>query len=369
MRYRALSQLLVATLVALLWLPFGPTLAAAQETLEIYLVDVEGGGATLFVSPESETLLIDTGNGGEAAARDAGRIRAAMRDAGVTEIDHLITTHWHGDHYGAMVELASQVPIHDYIDHGGYVESNQGVIDFLEGAYRELYEAAEHTIVEPGDWLRLGGVDITIMASAKEVLNRPVLGGGQRNPYCGDFIRQSEDNGENAQSVGIHGRYGDFTFLHLGDLTQNTEFELMCPNNPVGTVDVFVVTHHGQPTSNPEVVVHAIEPRVALMNNGTRKGGQPAAMDILHSAPRLEDLWQLHFSQLSGQEYTVPGVFIANGFDDELEAMPVAPLAGGRDASPRPIHNGDANWLKVSAGIDGYFTVTNTRNGFTKAYR
>ena len=115
--------------------------------------------------------------------------------------------------------------------------------------------------------------------------------------------------------------------------------------------------------------MHAIEPRVAIMNNGTRKGGQPAAMDILHSAPGLEDLWQLHFSQLSGQEYTAAGVFIANGFDDELEAMPVAPLAGGRDASPRPVHNGDANWLKVSAGIDGYFTVTNTRNGFTKIYR
>ena len=181
MPYRAPPQLLVTALLALLWLPIGPGLTAAQETLEIYLIDVEGGGATLFVSPEGETLLIDTGNGGEAAARDAGRIRAAMRDAGVTEIDHLITTHWHGDHYGAMVELARQVPIHDYIDHGGYVESNQGVIDFLEGAYRELYEAAEHTIVEPGDWLRLGGVDITVLASAKEVLNRPVTGGGQRN--------------------------------------------------------------------------------------------------------------------------------------------------------------------------------------------
>ena len=145
----------------------------------------------------------------------------------------------------------------------------------------------------------------------------------------------------------------------------------MCPNNPIGTVDLFVVSHPGQPISNAEVLVHAIESRVTIMNNGTRKGGQPEAMQVLYSAPGLEDLWQLHFSQLSGQEYTVPGLFIANPIDEELDAMPIAPLPNprGAGAPPRPAHNGESYWIKVSGDADGSFTVRNSRNGFTKAYR
>jgi hypothetical protein len=183
-------------------------------------------------------------------------------------------------------------------------------------------------------------------------------------------VPQAEDTGENAQSVGILVRYRDFRLLHLGDLTVNTEFALMCPANPIGSVDLWVVSHHGQPISNAAVLVHAIAPRVAIMNNGTRKGGQPEAMRVLHSSPGLEDLWQLHFSQLSGQEYTVPGLFIANGVDEELTAMPVAPITPpqGRGAPPAPAHNGRAYWIAVSARSDGSFTVTNARNGFAKEY-
>jgi len=360
--------------VALFTLLLGLPLAAAraQETLDIYLIDVEGGGATLFVSPAGETLLIDTGNGGQSAARDTRRIMDAMQDAGVTEIDHLITTHWHGDHYGAMQELASQVAVRHYIDHGPSVESSVRVAEFLNTTYRVLYEAAEHTVVTPGDRIALAGIDITVLTSAKRVIDRSLPGRGGPNRYCADFVPQNVDNGENAQSVGILARFGGFRVLHLGDLTANTEFELMCPNNPIGTVDLFVVSHHGQPTSNAEVLVHAIEARVAIMNNGTRKGGQPEAMQVLYSAPGLEDLWQLHFSQLSGQEYTVPGLFIANSVDEEQSAMPIAPLSNSRrgaGATPRPVHNGDANWIKVSGQADGSFTVMNSRNGFTKEYR
>jgi hypothetical protein len=296
----------------------------------------------------------------------------AMRDAGVAEIDHLITTHWHGDHYGAMQELASQVPVRNFIDHGPSVESSARVAEFLNTTYRTLYEAAEHTVVTPGDRISLAGIDITVLASAKRVIDRPLPGGGGPNRYCADYVPQNEDNGENAQSVGILVQFGGFRVLHLGDLTANTEFELMCPNNPIGTVDLFVVSHHGQPISNTEVLVHAVEARVAIMNNGTRKGGQPAAMQVLYSAPGLEDLWQLHFSQLSGQEYTVPGLFIANSVDEEQSAMPIAPLTGGQrgaGAPPRLVHNGEAHWIKVSGQGDGSFTVTNSRNGFTKEYR
>jgi hypothetical protein len=146
----------------------------------------------------------------------------------------------------------------------------------------------------------------------------------------------------------------------------------MCPSNRLGSVDLFVVSHHGQAISNAEVLVHAIEPRVAIMNNGTRKGGQPDAMRVLHSSPGLEDLWQLHFSLLSGQEYTVPGMFIANPFDEQPATLPVAamsPPQPGGGAPPPPAHNGPAYWIKVSAQQDGTFTVTNSRNGFSKTYR
>ncbi len=271
-----------------------------------------------------------------------------------------------------MEELASQVPVRDFIDHGPSVESSAAASEFLATTYPELYRRSEHTVVSPGDRIALADVDITVLASGKQVIERPLRGAGLANHYCGDFVPQEEDDGENAQSVGILARFGDFRVLHLGDMTVNTEFQLMCPNNPIGTVDLFIVSHHGQPISNAEVLVHAIEARVAVMNNGTRKGGQPEAMRVLYSAPGLEDLWQLHFSQLSGQEYTVPGLFIANPVDEVQSAMPIAPLINprrGAGAPPRPVHNGKAYWIKVSGKADGSFTVTNSRNGFTKEYR
>jgi hypothetical protein len=166
-------------------------------------------------------------------------------------------------------------------------------------------------------------------------------------------------------------RFGKFRAIHLGDLTKNKEFELMCPNNLIGPVDVLLGLHHGVDTSNSPVLVHALRPRVAIMNNGTRKGGQPEVMKTLHSSPGLEDLWQIHFSELSGQEYTVAGMFIANVLDTPSAAMPVAPMTvppPGPAAPPAPVHNGPAYWIKVSAQTDGSFTVTNARNGFTKTY-
>jgi len=341
------------------------------ETLQIYLVDVEGGNATLLVSPSKETLLIDTGNGGARAARDVGRIMQAVESAGVKKIDHLITTHWHGDHYGGMAELATRIPILDFIDHGPSVQANPNTDEFVEGAYQSLVGKARRTVVRPGDVIPLAGVDLTVMASGGEGIERPLSGAGGPNPYCADFEPQAEDKGENAQSVGVHFSFGRFRGLHLGDLSVNKEFELMCPNNPIGTVDLFVVSHHGLPTSNSAALVHAIEPRVALMNNGTRKGGDPRTMTTLYSSPGLEDLWQLHFSVLGGQEYAVPGLFIANHFDEQPAALPVSPTprpARGSKAAPPPAHEGPAHWLHVAARRDGSFTVTNTRNGFSKTY-
>src|SRR5262245_6802 len=298
----------IVLLLALSFAAFG----AASKTLDIYVIDVEGGNATLFVAPSGESLLIDTGNGGAAAARDAGRIMAAMKDAGVQQLDHLITTHWHGDHFGAMAELASKVTIKEFIDHGGNVQPQQAADDFLKTTYPQLYAKGKHTVAKPGDKIAIGGLDWRIVESAGEHINSAVPGGRKGNPYCANFKPQEVDKSENAQSVGSHVTFGKFRVLHLGDLTWNKEFDLMCPQNRLGTVDLWIVSHHGQAISNSEVLAHAIQPRAAIINNGTRKGGQPEAMKIIHTTPGLEDVWQIHFSQLSGQEYTVPGMFIAN---------------------------------------------------------
>src|SRR5216117_1952578 len=299
---------------------------AASKTLDIYVVDVEGGNATLLVSPAGESLLIDTGNGGAAAARDAGRIMAAMKDAGVQQIDHLITTHWHGDHFGGMAEFASHVTIKELIDHGGNVQPAAAADDFLQKTYPQLYAKGKHTVAKPGSKISVSGLDVLVVTSAGETIKAGLPGAGGGNPYCASF-KPGENNAEDPMSVGTYVTFGNFRTIHLGDLTKNKEFELMCPNNRIGTVDVLLGLHHGVDTSNSEVLVHALRPRVAIMNNGTRKGGQPEVMKTLHSSPGLEDLWQMHFSELSGQEYTVPGIFIANVLDVPSAAMPVAPMS------------------------------------------
>ena len=359
-------RILIATVLL-----FSLTVFAASKNLEIYIIDVEGGNATLFVSPSGESLLIDTGNAGAAAPRDAGRIVAAIKDAGLQQIDHLIVTHWHGDHFGGLAELASKVPIREFIDHGPNVQPGQLADDFLEKTYPQIVAKGKHTVAKPGDKIAITGFDARIVTSGGQVIKNPLPGAGSRNPYCADF-KAGENNAEDPQSVGTYITFGKFRTIHLGDLTKNKEFELMCPVNRIGTVDVLLGLHHGQATSNSEVVVHALHPRVAVMNDGTRKGGEPEVMKTVHTSPGLEDLWQIHFSQLSGQEYTVPGLFIANGIDEAPSAVPIAPIPApqpGPNTPPPPAHNGTAYWIKVSAQQDGTFTVVNTRNGFSKTYK
>jgi beta-lactamase superfamily II metal-dependent hydrolase len=357
--------------VLVVWLSVALLSAQARTTLDIYVVDVEGGNSTLFVTPSGDSLLIDTGNGGAGAARDAERILAAVNDARLTQIDHLITTHYHGDHFGAMSGVASKIPIKHFIDHGPNVQPNQATDDFLQKVYPALYAKGTHTIAKPGDTIELKGLDARIVTSAGQMIATPLPGAGSKNPYCAAYKPKDPDPSENAQSVGTHVTFGRFKTVHLGDLTWNKESDLMCPTNRLGTVDLFIVSHHGLAISNSEVLMHALAPRVAIMNNGTRKGGQPDTMKVMFSSPGLEDLWQMHFSLLSGQEYTVPGVFIANGVDEQPTAMPIAAAAApapGPGAAPPPAHNGAAYWIKVSAREDGSFSVTNARNGFSKTY-
>jgi competence protein ComEC len=363
------SLAFVSTLALSVAFPAAQT--RAVKTLDIYIVDVEGGNATLLVSPSGESLLIDTGNAGAAAVRDAERIMAAVKDAGLVRIDHLITTHWHGDHFGGMTELAARVPIRDFIDHGPNVQPGAAADEFLQKMYPQLFAKAKHTVATPGMKIPVAGLEVLVVTSAGETIKAALPRAGGANSYCASF-KPGENNAEDPMSVGTHVTFGKFRTIHLGDLTKNKEFELMCPNNRIGTVDVLLGLHHGVDTSNSEVLVHALRPRVAIMNNGTRKGGQPEVMKTLHASPGLESVWQMHFSQLSGQEYTVPGMFIANLIDEPLAAMPVGPIAApqpGPGAPPAPLHNGTAYWIKVSAQPDGSFTVTNGRNGFNKNYQ
>jgi competence protein ComEC len=347
----------------------GPV-SRTSASLQMYVVDVEGGKAMLVVSPSGESLLVDTGNIGQDARRDAGRILAAASDAGLQRIDHLITTHWHRDHVGAMALVARRLPIGEFIDHGANIQPDPVIDAFLLHTYPQLHRTSRRAVVKPGDTIPFGDVEVRVLTSAGESIRAAVSGTGVPNPYCADFKRGSDANTENTQSIGLLFVFGRFRAIDLGDLTVNKEFQLMCPVNPVGTVDLFMVSHHGQPGGNSPVLIHAIESRVAIMNNGTRKGGQPAVMKVIDTAPRLEDLWQLHASQLSGQEYTVQGLFVANHWDRPQLAMPIAPLqpAGRRLGAP-PAHDGPAHWIKISAREDGSFTIVNGRNGFSKTYR
>jgi beta-lactamase superfamily II metal-dependent hydrolase len=361
------------TVLIVMMLAAFTTLALAQtksaKSLDIYIVDVEGGNAVLFVTPGGESFLIDTGNVGAGATRDAGRIADAAKDAGIKQIDHLIITHYHGDHLGGLPELAKRMPIQEFFDHGMNVQPGAAA-DAMLKTYADLYAKGRHTVVKPGDKIQVAGLDWRIVSSASETIKTPLPGAGSKpNPYCANYKIADVPRTEDDQSVGSVITFGKFRTIHLGDLTLNRQFELMCPNNRIGTVDLLLAGRHGN--VNGDFLVMALHPRAAITNNGTRKGAPPDAMKVFFSSPGLRDVWQVHFSLLGGQEYTVPGMFIANEFDQPQTAMPIAPAVNppqGQQAPPAPEHNGKAYYIKVSAQQDGTFTITNTRNGFSKAY-
>ena len=354
-------RIAAALTIACAWV----TLAAQQgKTLDIYVADTEGGKAALYRAPSGQTVLIDSGNPGE---RDTGRILAMLRDAGVERLDYLVSTHYHVDHIGGMQELSTRIPIAHYVDHGPSVEAREQVEGF-QAAYAELRSRARHTVAKPGDRLPVAGLDFRIVTAGGEVLKKPLSGGGAPNGACAATQKKPDPAtpDENAHSVGSVITYGEFRAIDLGDLLWNEELELMCPSNPVGTVDLYMVTHHGLDTSGADALVHGVRPRVAVMQNGPRKGGSVAAYQILRASPGLEDIWQLHWSHAAGVEHNPAGVFIANVDDAATLASVVTgsqPSGGASAAAHSPAH-----YLKISARPNGTFTVTNTRNGFAKTY-
>src|SRR5580704_8200930 len=297
------------------------------KTLDIYVVDTEGGHAVLYVSPTGESLLEDTGNPG---GRDTDRIMEAIKAAGVTQIDHLILTHYHVDHVGGLAELAKRIPIKHFIDHGATVEPREQVPGFQK-MYAEMYATAKHTVAKPGDKIPFGGVDVTVVTSASQVLKTPLPGGGKPNPDCAQFKPRDESHvdPENPQSVGVVYTFGKFRTINLGDYTWNAEEKLMCPNNPIGKVDLYLTSHHGIDQSGSPALVHGLQPEVAIMHNSTRKGGAVQTMQVLYTSPGLEDIWQLHWAYAAGMEWNTPGLFIANIEDPAAIAAVLTRSAGG----------------------------------------
>lgn len=346
-----------------------------DRTLDIYFIDTEGGQSTLYVSPTGETLLVDTGNPGD---RDLGRMLETIETAGVRRIDHLWSTHYHGDHTGALLALAKQVPVGAFYDHGAPHPNDRIVSAAFMSSYEEL-SRGKRTVVKPGDKVRMAGLDITAVASANGHLRANLRGGDRPNPACAGTPPKDESryfDPDNGASAGFVMAYGRFRTINLGDLTWNGELDLMCPTNRIGTVDVYLTSHHGLAASGSPALVHALQPRVAVMNNGTRKGGAAEAFRVLHESPGLEDLWQLHWSYNAGLD-NAPSVFVANVDDAAtvagvLTAPPPAPggrQGGGRGAPAGPAAHAPAHLITISARSDGTFTVTNTRNGFRKTYR
>jgi competence protein ComEC len=320
--------------------------ADTQKPLQIYFVDVEGGQSTLFVTPAGQSLLIDTGWAGF-SGRDADRIVAAAKDAGLKKIDFVLLTHYHLDHAGGIPQLAARIPIGAFFDHGENREpsdaaTQQGFQDYLKVVAQQNLK---RTTAKPGDSLPLQGIETKVISSDGVVIADPLPGAGASNAACNNAPQPPADTSENPRSLGTLFTFGKLRILDLGDLTADKEMLLMCPANKLGAVDIFIVSHHGSVTSNSALFLNGIAPRVAIMDNGATKGGAPSSWDAVEKSPRLEDLWQLHFSEQGGPAHNVKEPFIAN--------LP------GPDAG---------NYLKLFAWPDGNFEVFNSRTKTTKRY-
>ncbi len=330
-------------LVAAVWTSPSPK---AKKELQVYFVDVEGGQATLFVTPAGQSLLIDTGWPGN-DGRDADRIVAAAKKAGVSKINYVLITHFHNDHVGGLPQLVARIPVEAFIDHGDNRESGDAPTDQGWKAYQNLLATGKFKRItaKPGDALPVQGIQATVVSSDGALIGAPLPGAGQDNASCKDSEQRPGDQTENPLSLGTLITFGKLKLLDLGDLTWDKEMQLMCPINKLGKIDVYIVSHHGWFQSSSPALVHGIDPRVAIMDNGAKKGGTPSAWDIIEKSPHLEDLWQLHYSEEGGAAHNVASEFIAN--------------PDGPDA---------ANYLELTAKADGSFDVFNSRTRKTKHY-
>jgi competence protein ComEC len=393
-------RVLAAVLCAFLLLP----LAAAQapDTLDIWVIDVEGGKAMIVKNPSGQAMMIDGGMpdmagrggapgmpgrggapgvpggagapgaaGGAGATgmpppgaapstppraamqvekdRDLNRVTAAAKLAGVTAFDVYLVTHYDVDHAGNVPNIAGRFPTKLFVDHGPWLDNPKlGAMNKNAGdAYLAFVEGKPRMSVKPGDVIPFKDVRITVLTSNEEVLQRPLTGGGQPNPYCPAELLPPSKGDDNASSIGTLWEFGKFRMADFADLLQWVEMKLMCPNNPIGKVDLWMASHHGLAFSNSPALVHALGAKATITDNGERKGIAPEVVKILRSSPGGMDIWQLHYSTTAGAELNAPEDFIANMKQQDCQGFAI----------------------KVSARRDGSFTVTNLRNNFSKTYK
>jgi competence protein ComEC len=316
---------------------------AAEKSLQIFFIDVEGGQSTLFVTPAGQSLLIDTGWGYN-AFRDALRIDKAAKLAKIKKIDYVLITHFHSDHVGGVPQLLQKMTVEHFADHGVNREESKAS-KTLYDEYQKAIAGYDHIVLKPGDKLPIKGMDVTAASADGNVLAQALPGAGAPNDACSGVQPKASDPSENARSLGVVIEFGKLRIVDLGDLTWNKELDLMCPNNKLGKADIYIVSHHGIDQSNSPALVHGLQPRIAIIDNGTKKGAVPSAWDIIKSSPGLEDIWQLHFADAGGSEHNTTDPFIANV--DEADS---------------------GFYLKLTAHADGSFEVFNPRNKYEKKY-
>jgi beta-lactamase superfamily II metal-dependent hydrolase len=311
--------------------------------LLIYAIDVEGGEATLLVAPAGGSMLVDTG-WPENNGRDAKRIQEAMKDAGITKIDKVLITHFHTDHVGGVPNLAERIKVGEFLDHGVNREDS----DITRKDFANYVKAIGNTprrTVHPGDVIDIPGLStVVITADGEHIKSVPGIK-PEPNPFCASEPKWELDQTENPRSAGVLIRFGKFSFLDLGDLTKPKEIDLVCSDNPLGHVSLYLVNHHGFNQSNSKAFVDAIHPRVSIMDNGAHKAGSPEAWQTVHESPGLLDLWMLHTAEDSDAAHNSAEELIAN-----------------------PKGDGDGHYLKVVANKDGSFSVMNSRTGKPKEY-